>query len=69
MSERRARPRLTWLAIVDGRTGYAIDAYPKELASYRRRFGSTVIGEFADREKARTRVWGVTRERAGGRST
>lgn len=48
--ERRAR--LTYLAIFDGQSGYAIDCYPEELTDTRRFYGKWVIGEFATGEEA-----------------
>jgi predicted 3-demethylubiquinone-9 3-methyltransferase (glyoxalase superfamily) len=43
---------LTYLAIFDDESGYAIDCYPEELADARRDYGKHVLGEFATGEEA-----------------
>jgi hypothetical protein len=53
MTERQQRhARLTYLAIWDGRNGYALDCYPEELPGVRRDYGKQVIGEFATGDEA-----------------
>jgi hypothetical protein len=48
----RRHARLTYLAIFDGQSGYAINCYPEELADARRDYGQQVLGEFATGEEA-----------------
>lgn len=43
---------VTWLAVIDGAIGYALDAYPDERERYLRERGRAVLGEFASRREA-----------------
>ena len=61
------RGRMTWLAVCSERSGYALDAYPEELAKYRREVRSELIGEFASYREALDAVFAEL-ERRGLRS-
>ncbi|HZZ21241.1 MAG TPA: hypothetical protein VFE60_01020 [Roseiarcus sp.] len=56
MTEQTRHARLTFLAIVNGGTGYSLDCYPEELADARRDYGKYVIGEFPTYEAANSAV-------------
>ena len=50
--------RRRWFAVVHPRelTGYALDFYPSEKASYIQELGDAIVGEVATREEAKTLV-------------
>jgi hypothetical protein len=62
----KADPRV-WFAVVNGRTGYALDAYPEEVSRYcqeLRQIAETgVIGPYLTREAALTVVMAALRTR------
>jgi hypothetical protein len=52
MGEARRREHVIWLAVVHPDVGYVLDAYPAELARYRRELGTAIRGEFASSDEA-----------------
>jgi hypothetical protein len=72
-----ADAKQTWFAVVEGWSGYALDAYPAERAAYRRELGNAIVGEFAspraatdaviDELRRRRAVWAMRQHPAAGR--
>jgi hypothetical protein len=67
MSEARRRGRVIWMAVVHRDVAYVLDAYPEELARYRRELGAAIRGEFASSDEAAAVVAETARRPAGRR--
>jgi hypothetical protein len=55
----------TYLAIVESRSGYVLDAYPEEVEKYKRQLTDTVKGEFPTEDEAVECVMRILREGKG----
>ena len=52
MGETKRRGPVVWMAVVHREVGYVLDAYPDELARYRRELRTAIRGEFASSDEA-----------------
>jgi hypothetical protein len=46
------RRDVIWMAVVHRDVGYVLDAYPEEVARYRRELRGAIRGEFASKDEA-----------------
>jgi hypothetical protein len=67
---RRQRAEKRFMAILDGRSGYALDYYPEEKGRYLRQFAGRypgrVIGDFSTAEEALNALRRRLKKRAPG---
>jgi hypothetical protein len=68
MGEARRREHVIWMAVVHREVGYVLDAYPAELARYRRELGAAIRGEFATSAEAAAAVVRACRRPRHGRN-
>ena len=61
------RRDVIWMAVVHRDVGYVLDAYPEEVARYRRELRRAIRGEFATCDEAAAVVAEAARRPAGRR--
>jgi hypothetical protein len=52
MGETKRRGPVIWMAVVHPDVGFVLDAYPDEVARYRRELRGSIRGEFANHDEA-----------------
>jgi hypothetical protein len=67
MSDASRRGSRIWMAVVHRDVAYVLDAYPEEMARYRRELRGAIRGEFASCDEAAAAVVAAAARRPVGR--